>query len=295
MSHKLAIFAFSCVLALGFALPGAAGTTGGLHGRVTDVESGQPIAGVTVTVTSPSQSATTTSSASGAYDFLSLSPDSYTLTAKKDGYDLEQIPGITIITDQVRAVAVRMQKALKTIGRVAVHGSAGLVRSGVVSDVYSVNAVQQKAAAPLAGAASLNQAYGAIATAPGVNYDQGQQGWYQNIYIRGGDIDQVAYEYDGVPVIRESDDGAVTTLTNLGQAEVQVYAGGTPASEDAPGLAGYINQVIKTGTYPGYANMSLGIGGPALYNKSMIEAAGATPDRDFTCDRSRNARGGRHR
>ena len=96
----------------------------------------------------------------------------------------------------------------------------------------------------------INQSYGAIASAPGVNYDQGQQGWYQNVYIRGGDIDQVAYEFDGVPVIRESDQGAVTTLTSLGQAEVQVYTGGTPASADAPGLAGYINQVVKTGTYP---------------------------------------------
>jgi len=264
------------------ALPGAAGTTGGLHGRVTDVESGAPIAGASVTVTSPEQAATEISSSSGSYSFLSLAPDTYTLTAKKDGYNLEQIPGITIITDQVRSVDVRMQKATKTIGRVAIRGSAGLVRSGVVSDVYSINATTQKAAAPLAGAGSLNQAYGAIATAPGVNYDQGQQGWYQNIYIRGGDIDQVAYEFDGVPVIRESDQGAVTTLTNLGQAEVQVYAGGTPASADAPGLAGYINQVVKSGTYPGYANFSVGIGGPALYNKTMIEAGGATPDRNFT-------------
>ncbi len=280
--RKIVVLAFVSVALLVCSLRGYAGTTGGLHGRVTDIESGQPVAGVAVTITSPSQTETTITSSSGAYAFISLAPDTYTLTAKKDGYEITQTPGITIIVDQVRSVNVRIQKSLKTIGKVAIHGSAGLVRSGVVSDVYSVNAVQQKAAAPLAGAASLNQAYGAIATAPGGNYDQGQQGWYQNIYIRGGDIDQVAYEYDGVPVIRESDDGAVTTLSNLGQAEVQVYAGGTPASEDAPGLAGYINQVVKTGTYPGYANMSLGIGGPTLYNKSMIEAGGSTPDRDFT-------------
>ncbi|MBV8162663.1 MAG: TonB-dependent receptor [Candidatus Eremiobacteraeota bacterium] len=280
--QKLRAFVFACFLSVAFALPAAAGTTGGLHGRITDVESGQPVADVSVTVTAPAQTATTVTSASGEYTFLSLNPDTYTLTAKKDGYSIEQVPGITIISDQVRSVNVRIQRSLKTIGKVAVHGTAGLVRSGVVSDVYSVNAVTQKAAAPLAGAASLNQAYGAIATAPGVNYDQGQQGWYQNIFIRGGDIDQVAYEFDGVPVIRESDDGAVTTLTNLGQAEVQVYAGGTPASADAPGLAGYINQVVKTGTYPGYANMAMGIGGPPLYNKAMLEAAGGTPDRLFT-------------
>ncbi|HEV2037011.1 MAG TPA: carboxypeptidase regulatory-like domain-containing protein, partial [Candidatus Eremiobacteraceae bacterium] len=197
--RKIAISAFAIALAGICASPGFAGTTGGLHGHVTDVETAQPLAGVAITVTSPSQSETQITSASGAYIFLSLAPDTYSLTAKKDGYNLEQIPGITIISDQVRSVDVRLQRSVATIGKVAIHGSAGLVRAGVVSDVYSINAVAQKAAAPLAGAGSLNQAYGAIATAPGVNYDQGQQGWYQNIYIRGGDLDQVAYEFDGVP------------------------------------------------------------------------------------------------
>jgi hypothetical protein len=280
--RKIAFSLFAgAVLAL-WTLPGSAGTTGGLHGRVTDQDTGQPIAGASVTVTSPGQSETDITSASGAYQFISLAPDTYTLTVKKDGYNIAQVPGITVTSDQQRSVDAKLQKALKSLGRVSVRGSAGLVRSGVVSDVYSINAAGQKAAAPLGGAGSLKQSYGAIASVPGVNYDQGQAGWYQNIYIRGGDIDQIAYEFDGVPVIRESDQGAVTTLSSLGQAEVQVYNGGTPASVDAPGLAGYINQVIKTGTYPGYAELTAGIGGPALYNTGTLEAGGADPERRFT-------------
>jgi hypothetical protein len=263
-------------------MPAFSGTTGGLHGRVTDSETGEPIAGASVTVTSPVQSETQTSTASGGYNFLSLAPDTYTLTVRKDGYSVTQVPGITIISDQQRSVDAHLQKEVKTIGRVAVRGSAGLVRSGVVSDVYSINAAANKAAAPLGGAGALNQSYGALASVPGVLYEQGQAGWYQDIYIRGGQIDQIAYEFDGVPVIRESDQGAVITLSSLGQAEVQVYNGGTPASVDAPGLAGYINQVIKTGTYPGFAEFTGGIGGPALYNKGTFEIGGATPDRNFT-------------
>jgi hypothetical protein len=279
--RKLGILVCATVLA---ALPqtARAGTTGGIHGRVFDSQTGQPLAGVSVTVASPSQSATEVTDRSGYYAFLSLAPDTYVITARKDGYTVEQVPGITVIADQNRNVDLRLQSALKTIAKVAVRASTGLVRSGVVSDVYSISPAQQKAAAPLGGAGAINQVYGAIASAPGVNYDQGEQGWYQNIYIRGGDIDQVAYEFDGVPVIRESDQGAVTTLTSLGQAEVQVYTGGTPASADAPGLAGYINQVIKTGTYPGYADLITGIGGPTLYNKGTFEAGGATPDRLFS-------------
>ncbi|MDQ6779566.1 MAG: TonB-dependent receptor [Candidatus Eremiobacteraeota bacterium] len=263
-------------------MPVSAGTTGGIHGRVLDADTSQPIAAASVSVTSPSQAETRTTDTGGYYSFISLAPDTYTVTVKKDGYSIEQVPGITVISDQNRTLEVRPHKATKTLGRVEIRGGGGLVRAGVTSDVYSINAAGQKAAATIGGAGSLNQAYGSIASAPGVNYDQGQQGWYQNIYIRGGDIDQVAYEFDGVPVIRESDWGAVTTLTSLGQQEVQVYTGGTPASADASGLAGYINQVIKTGTYPGYGNFTLGFGAPTLYNKAALEVAGATPDRNFS-------------
>ena len=280
--QKLVYSVLASLLLFTCATPIFAGTTGGLHGRVTDVDTNQPIADATVSVTSPSQSESNRTDARGYYSFISLAPDTYTVTVKKDGYDTEQVPGITVISDQNRSVDVHPHKALRTLGRVDIRGTQGLVRAGVTSDVYSINSAGQKAAASLGGSGALNQAYGAIATAPGVNYDQGQQGWYQNIYIRGGDIDQVAYEFDGVPVIRESDWGAVTTLTSLGQQEVQVYTGGTPASADAPGIAGYVNQVIKTGTYPGYGNFTTGFGAPALYNKGALEIAGATPDRNFT-------------
>ncbi|HXW50943.1 MAG TPA: TonB-dependent receptor, partial [Candidatus Acidoferrales bacterium] len=280
--RKLAVFAFALGLTVAFAQPGGAGTTGGIHGRTTDISSGAPIVGAQVTAASPSQTETRTTDNTGYFTFISLAPDTYNLTATKTGYMLEQVPGITVISDQTRSVDIKMQSSLKTIARVSIHATGGLVRSGVVSDVYSISGTQQKAVASLGGGGAINQSYGAIASAPGVNYDQGQQGWYQNVYIRGGDIDQVAYEFDGVPVLRESDQGAVTTLTSLGQAELQVYTGGTPASADSPGLAGYINQVVKTGTYPGYANFTSGIGGPTLYNKATIEAGGATPDRLFS-------------
>ena len=41
-----------------------------------------------------------------------------------------------------------------------------------------------------------------------------------------------------------------------------MYTGANPANSESQGLSGYINQVIKTGTYPGYAQAELGIGTP---------------------------------
>ena len=102
------------------------------------------------------------------------------------------------------------------------------MRSGTTSDVYSVNAAGAAAAAAVGGPGGLNQAYSAIATVPGANVPQGQQGWNQLVYIRGGDYSDVSNELDGIPVQRDSDYAPITTLSSLGQQEVQTYTGGTP-------------------------------------------------------------------
>ncbi len=271
-------------LLFAFAMPcGArAGTTGTLRGRVLDAVSHAPIAGAAVTAVSPSQAAQTVSDAAGEFSFISLLPDTYTVSASKSGYEPLSQAGITVVADQSANVPLSMQKALKTIARTTSRSAQSLVHSGVTSDVFSINSAGQKAASTLSGSGSLTQAYGAIASAPGVSIPSNQQGWYQSVYIRGGDVDQVAYEFDGLPTTRQSDLAPIATLTSLGNQEVQVYTGGTPATSNSSGLAGYINQVVKTGTFPGYLSGDLGIGGPAFYHQATVEAGGATPDRLFS-------------
>ncbi len=126
-----------------------------------------------------------------------------------------------------------------------------VVRPGTTTDVYSVNATVTQAVQGVGGGGNLNNAYSAIAIVPGTFVPPNQQGWNQAVYIRGGSFDQVGYEFDGVPVNRSLDNYPGGTVGTLGQQELQVYAGGGTAGESASGLAGFINQVIKTGTYPG--------------------------------------------
>src|SRR5262252_858363 len=76
-----------------------AGTVGNVQGKVTD-ENGSPVAGAKVTVASPSQTLTVTSSSSGFYTVLNLAPDTYAVTAAKDGYDPSTVYGITVQADQ---------------------------------------------------------------------------------------------------------------------------------------------------------------------------------------------------
>ncbi|MBC5828432.1 MAG: carboxypeptidase regulatory-like domain-containing protein, partial [Candidatus Eremiobacteraeota bacterium] len=214
MPFRRLVFTMLVGIACAIATHGAwAGTTGGIHGRIVDARSGAAIAGAAVTAAAPSQTATVTTDARGFFSFISLSPDTYTVTIAKNGYAPKSLQGITVIADQTRTANADLALAVRTLGNVLVRDQGSLVRPGTTSDVYSINAAGQKASSALAGSGGLNQAYGAIASAPGVVYPQGQQGWYQSVYIRGGDFDQVAYEVDGVPMMRVSDSAPLATLT----------------------------------------------------------------------------------
>lgn len=270
------------MLAMSVPSPAIAGTTGSITGHATDSVSKAPLADVTVTAVAPTQTATTVTDANGSFRFLSLEPDTYTLSFSKSGYDQLSVPGLTVLADQAQTLAISLVKTLKTIAKVTSRSAGDLVRAGTTSDVYSVNATMAAASTGLTGAGSLSNAYGAIASVPGVAIDGGEQGWFQTVHIRGGDIDQVGYELDGIPVNRVYDNAPQTMLSSLGQQELQVYTGGTPASADAQGISGYVNQVVKTGTYPGYATANAALGSPTFYHNLSVEAGGSTPDRLFS-------------
>ncbi|HEY1975070.1 MAG TPA: TonB-dependent receptor [Candidatus Baltobacteraceae bacterium] len=262
--------------------PAFAGTTGTLRGVIVDSKSGSPLAGVSVTADAPSQVATTLTDAAGQFQFISLAPDTYVVHAAKSGYDPLAQAGVVIFADQPLTLSLAMTPTLKTIARVASRGSSDQVRPGTTSDLYSVNNTGIQKTIATSGAGSMNQVYGAINSVPGVNIPTNQQGWNQGVYVRGGDYQQVAYEFDGLPLTRQSDLNPIATLTALGSQQVEVYTGGTAASSNSSGLAGYINQIIKTGTSPGYADASLGVGTPSYYHSATVEASGATPDRLFS-------------
>ncbi|MDQ6929416.1 MAG: TonB-dependent receptor [Candidatus Eremiobacteraeota bacterium] len=257
-----------------------AGTTGGLSGIVTSAN-GAPVAEASVTATSPSGTFSTTTDATGHFRFLSLSPDSYTVSVDKTGFAPASLAGIAVFADNTQTVSLRVT-TIKEIGSVVSRSSGNLVKSGTTADVYSVNAATGAAAAALGGGGNLNTAYSAIASTPGVYVPGDQQGWGQFVYIRGGKYDQVGFEYDGVPVNRAFDNYAASTLSNNGQQELQVYTGGSPASASAGTVSGFINQVIKTGTNPGFGQIQLGLGTNIFYHQMHAEAGGATPNRLFS-------------
>lgn len=276
----------AAILALVFACSqftnAAAGTTGGLGGTVIEAATGLPVANATISVSSPSQNDNTQTDSAGKFAFLSLAPDTYTVSVSKAGLQTQSITGITVFADQSQNVPFTMQKALREIASVTSRSSLSPVKPGTTTDVYSVNPALTAAAAPIGGGGALNNAYSAIATMPGAYIPTGQMGVNQTVYIRGGFYDQIGYEYDGVPVNRSFDNYPAHSASTLGQQELQIYTGGGTASSNATGLAGFINQVVKMGTYPGNGSLSGRIGSPTFYHDLSFEAGGASPNRMFS-------------
>ena len=263
-------------------LCGKAGTTGGISGVVDEAGTSTPLAGVIVSVKSPSQSASTTTDARGHFAFVSLAPDEYTVALEKSGYAPVSYSGIAVFADAQQTLSLAMHVALKTIASVTSRSASSLVRPGTTADLYSINAAQAERTAVLGGGGALNSAYSAIASVPGAYVPANQNGYLQAVHVRGGDASEVGYEFDGIPVNRAFDNYPSSSLSSLGQLELQVYTGATPANAEAQGLAGFINQVIKTGTFPGYATANAAIGSTIFYHSLNVEAGGATPDRTFS-------------
>ena len=258
-----------------------AGTTGGLSGTVTG-DKGAPIAGASVKVVSASQTATAVTDGRGHFVFLSLAPDTYKLTASKDEYQPASYAGISIFADQTLTYQVALQKTLVHIANVTSRSTGSLVKPGTTVDVYAVNEATAKQVQLASGGNNIDSAYSAIYSVPGVNSMPGNFGFGQVFYIHGSSYNQIGYEFDGIPVNRAFDNYNANSLSNLGTVSTEVYTGGGPAAGSSATLGGYINQVIKTGSYPGYVTLGGGIGAPAFYHRAQVEAGGATPDRLFS-------------
>jgi len=259
----------------------AAQTTGSLTGTVLDAKN-VPIAGAAISAVSPSANATATSDARGQFRFLSLAPDAYTVSMQKQGFEPIFLTGVNVFAEQEATVTLRSQPRLRTIGTVTARAASDLVNSGATTNVYTVTPATSAAASTLGGGGSLNQAYSGLASVPGVYIPQGQSGIYQTVFIRGGDYTQLGYQFDGVPIQRAFDQYPSTALSSLGQQNLQVYAGSAPLDQQSTGLAGSINQVIKTGTYPGFILADLGLGSPTFYHHASIEVGGAAKNRNFS-------------
>ena len=261
-----------------------AGTTGSIQGYVTD-ESGHPIAGVSVTAQAPSQTAKTTTDSKGFYSVLNLSPDTYAVTTSKDGYDSSTLYGLTVQADQITKGDVSMRVTAKVLGHVTATAVASVVNKTVTGDLYAVTSQTiNNYQASSGGAETLYSQNGVVGSLPGVVRTVGSGAGYfgqGTLSIRGGAYDQVGFELDGIPLNRGFDFYNATSFLTNGVSSLEVYTGGEPA-DAGRAMSGYINQVIRRGSYPGGADFTVNAGTPSFNHSVNLDAYGGTPSQSFS-------------
>lgn len=250
-----------------------AGTTGNITGVITDT-SGKPLADVHVTAAAPSQTAAATSDAKGFYSLVNLTPDTYTLSFQKPGYTPTSVPGIVVYQDQTATENQTLTAELKTIASVSAKGPSNLVQPNQGSDVYNVSSQEISAATNPVNA--LSTVYNFLAVTPGVTTPIGSQP-----RIRGGQVTDLGYEFEGIPIQDDIVGFFTSNLSNVGLQNVEVYTGGL-AGAGAVNGTGYFNSVLKSGTYPGFGSLGFQVSTPEANHYLSFEDGGATPNHRYS-------------
>jgi outer membrane receptor protein involved in Fe transport len=231
--------ALSVCLLLALPVVVSAQTTGMIDGVVTD-QSGAPLPGVTVEITSPNLQGTRTAvtAADGRYRFPSLPPGTYTVTGNLSGFGKVQKKA-TVSLDSTATVALQLQ--LSTTAEVTVTGEAPIVdtTSTTQGSNYSAKVIDKL---------PVGRNYADIVfTQPGVQADFGEtQGRSLAISIYGSTSSENLFLIDGVNTTNVIKGFQGKDINNEFIQEVEVKTGGYQA-EYGRNTGGVVNVITKSG------------------------------------------------
>jgi len=220
-------------------------TTGSIDGTATD-PAGQPLSGVTVTITSAQGTRTAVTRDDGVFRFPYLTPGAYNLSATLHGYTTAERQDI-----QVRLGARVRVEVLLTPGiseKIEVVGSAPVVDLSTTTTGANINSAMMSSV-PLGRSFSntLGLAPGVVASGIDASNPSiaGSSGLENTYVVDGMSIGNTGYGSAGSYSIVY---GSLGTGVNYDYIEeVQIKTGGYEP-EYGEALGGYINLITKSGT-----------------------------------------------
>ena len=107
----------AALIAAIYALPAVAlaDTTGTISGVIVDTATGAPIPGATVSVNGPCEKRSVITDETGHFTILAITPDTYTLTVEKIGYQTTAFPWATTSAGQVTYLKLNLSKIPRKI------------------------------------------------------------------------------------------------------------------------------------------------------------------------------------
>ena len=221
-------------------------TTGNIQGTVTASQGNTKLAGVSVTAVSPTGRYSATTDPTGFYSISGVSPDTYTLTFKTNGYETYSLTGVTVVQGAVATASTSLNKTLQNIGRTQARSTSGAFQPAQTTDQYNVGANQINTTLGKSG--STNEA-NLLASIPGASFDS--SGYP---VLRGGREYEEGFQYEGIDYTDAFTHQFVNSLILNGAQNFQVSPGAGDASIGNAGT-GAINVVAKRGTNPHFGQL----------------------------------------
>ena len=255
------------LFALAFVPSAAQAQTGKISGTVTDAATGQPLEGVSVFLQGTGAGALTNSS--GRYFILSVPPGTYTVVARRIGYQTVERQGIQVLIDVTREVPFSMNASTVLQRTVITAEATPLITPGQTGSSIPITAEQISAlpVTSIEGALALQQGFLAAPNSTDlISFAESRQNAQNPIYVRGGRGGETLLLIDGIPVQNFIYGGPALSLAPTAVAQLDFVKGGA-GPEYGNALSGIINIATKEG--------GTNLAGELKYQTSNLGAMGS--------------------
>ena len=266
LTRLLLLAVFALVPAL------AAAQSGKVQGVVRDAESGQPIDGAQVLLAGTGIGALTDEN--GRYFMLNIPPGTYTVIARRIGFQTQGRSNVQVVIDVTRTVDFQLQAAAQVIEEIQVTvATTPLVEAGVTGSGTAINAQEIEALPVLniQGVLQLQQGFMQVPQNTDIlSFSDSRRNPATPVRIRGGRGGETLTLIDLVPVNNFVFGGPAFDLTTEAIEQVDFQRGGfEPQYGNA--LSGIINIATREG--------GTSLAGAVDYQTSAVGGAlGSTSD-----------------
>ncbi len=222
--------------------------SGKVAGTVTDAANGQPLEGVQVFLQGTGYGNVTNSN--GRFFILTVPPGTYTVTARRIGYQTVQQNNVQVSIDVTRDVNFAMPTAGVNVGIVKIQAvTTPLIEPGQTGSQIPITAAQIQAlpVTSIEQALSLQQGF---VQAPNstdiISFAESRRNAQNPVYIRGGRGGETLMLIDGIPVNNFIYGGPALSLSPEAVNQVDFLKGGM-GPEYGNALSGIINIATKEG------------------------------------------------
>ncbi len=238
---------------LGLADPLIAKTTGKISGTVVSAETGEPLAGATVTIVG--QSIVTVTDLDGEFYILNLPVASYDVAVQLIGYQTEVRSGLTVLLDLTTPVEIALISATVELDTVVtVVAERPLIQKDLTASMRTITKEE------LDNQPNSRNIQQVILRMNGTVSDNSG-----GLHVRGGRYGEVTYYFDGMPV-QDQFSGGLGTRINPDALETVSLTSGGYSAEYGEALSGVVNLLTQEGSSHYVGKLKLADGYTTPYN-----------------------------